>query len=268
MIEMIQQYWDERAGSSAGERSATTDDVHLRDLEVATIARVLTEQLPELSEATILDVGCGDGDTTLRIAEALPGTRVHGLDYSPKMIAIAEQRLRGSSLRERISFEVQDATKLSTGERETRYAAVITCRVLINLPEKAMQYDVVRRIGQVLAPGGVYVGTENFTDGQRNLTSARAAMGLPEIPVRWHNLYFERDELIAELAKEFAEVRLEDFASSYYFATRVVYSAMCQMRGEKPDYDHEIHRLAPKLPSTGRFSPVQLIVARTRGADR
>lgn len=260
--EKIQQYWNERAGSSAGARSATTDDIHLRDLEVTTISRVLAGKLA--AGGTVLDLGCGDGDTTLRIAEACPGLRFHGIDYAPNMIALAQERLRDSPLRDRVSFAVGDATTLSN--MRERYAAVITCRVLINIPETAQQYDVVRQIASVLSPGGVYVATENFMDGQRNLTAARATMGLAEIPVRWHNLFFEREPLLVELRKHFGDATIEDFASSYYFATRVVYSAMCQMRDEKPDYDHEIHRLAPRLPPTGRFSPVQLIVATTRKA--
>ena len=263
MIDKIQQYWNDRAGTSAGARTATTDDVHLRDLEVSKILWVLEPRLRGLRGATILDLGCGDGDTTLRIAEALPGVRVRGIDYAPKMIDIANERLLETSLRDRVSFGVGDATALARTLPD-RFAAVVTCRVLINLPDPASQYDVLGQIAQVLLPGGTYVGTENFMDGQRNLNSARATMGLPEIGVRWHNLFFERDALLAELARHFSDVQLEDFASSYYFATRVVYSAMCQMRGEKPDYDHEIHRLAPKLPVTGRFSPVQLIVASTR----
>lgn len=262
--EKIQRYWNDRAGSSAGARSATTDDIHLRDLEVSTISCVLASKLGDVRGLTVLDLGCGDGDTTLRIAETLPDLRFHGIDYAPNMIALAQERLLGSPLRDRVSFSVGDATTLAT-TRE-RYAAVITCRVLINLPDSSRQYDVVRQIAGVLAPGGAYVATENFMDGQRNLTSAREAMGLPEIPVRWHNLFFEREPMLDELRKHFAEASIEDFASSYYFATRVVYSAMCQMRNEPPDYNHEIHRLAPRLPPTGRFSPVQLIVATARKA--
>ncbi len=43
--------------------------------------------------AAVLDLGCGPGDITLRLADALPGARVHGLDGSPAMLAIARERL-------------------------------------------------------------------------------------------------------------------------------------------------------------------------------
>jgi hypothetical protein len=65
-------------------------------------------------------------------------------------------------------------------------------------------------------------------------------------------------------ATHFDEVNISDFSSSYYFATRVIYSKMCQMRSEKPDYDHDIHRLAIDLPDAGCFSPIRVAVLRKK----
>jgi hypothetical protein len=99
------------------------------------------------------------------------------------------------------------------------------------------------------------------------MNSARKQMGLPEIPVRWHNLFFTQDSFTAALAGHFENVAFKDFSSSYYFATRVIYSAMCQMRNEPPDYRHEIHQLAPRLPWFGQFSPIRMVIA-SRNAVR
>ena len=71
--------------------------------------------------------------------------------------------------------------------------------------------------------------------------------------MRWHNLYFREAEFAAPAAPFFDEITFKDFSSSYYFATRVIYSGMCKMRGEEPDYEHEIHQLAVTLPWTGQF---------------
>jgi len=59
-------------------------------------------------------------------------------------------------------------------------------------------------------------------------------------------------------------VEVKDFSSTYYFATRVIYSKMCQMRMEEPDYHHEIHQLAVQLPWTGKFSPIRMVVMRRK----
>ena len=57
----VQQYWDERAAASR-EPNATTADVWLRELEIATIVETLDAlHLPD--GATLLDAGCGDVKT-------------------------------------------------------------------------------------------------------------------------------------------------------------------------------------------------------------
>jgi hypothetical protein len=86
-------------------------------------------------------------------------------------------------------------------------------------------------------------------------------MGLPEIPVRWHNLFFNEDEFRSRVAGWFSEILFEDFSSAYYYATRVIYSAMCKARNEEPDYRHDIHKLAVDLPPLGKnFSPIRMFV--------
>ena len=97
-------------------------------------------------------------------------------------------------------------------------------------------------------------------EGQENLAVARRQMGLPEIPVRWHNRFFTEAEFSQVASQHFKKVTFKDFSSAYYFATRVLYSAMCQKQGVQPDYKHDIHQLATQLPWTGQFSPIRMVV--------
>ncbi|HXH14613.1 MAG TPA: methyltransferase domain-containing protein [Sphingomonas sp.] len=53
-------------------------------------AAILAAATPET--ATILDIGCGAGATSLAIAAALPNARLVGIDLSPTLIEIARQR--------------------------------------------------------------------------------------------------------------------------------------------------------------------------------
>ena len=56
---------------------------------------------------SVVDVGCGAGPTSLRLAELVrPEGRVHGVDIAPQLIAIAEARGQGIA---NLSFEVLDA---------------------------------------------------------------------------------------------------------------------------------------------------------------
>lgn len=58
----------------------------------------------------VLDVGCGDGKLTARIAEHVPDGFVVGIDSSESMIALARARFGG--LARRLEFNVMDASEL------------------------------------------------------------------------------------------------------------------------------------------------------------
>jgi len=264
MSEKIKSYWNERAKEASGELTATTNDIHLRELEIATVIETLKEiNLP--TEAKILDIGCGDGYSTLRVAREFPQHKFLGVDYSENMINTACGRLNEAEdvqLKNRVNFIVGDATQLGEVCGDKKFDAVSSFRCLINLESFEKQADAIRQIADHLKSKGHYVAIENFVEGNENLNNARRIFDLPEIPVRWHNLYFKENEFVKVAEQHFESITFKDFSSSYYFATRVVYSAMCKMRNEEPDYNHEIHQLAVKLPWTGQFSPIRMVLLR------
>jgi len=263
MQEKIKEYWQDRAKQHAAAPAATTDDVYLRELEIATLRMTLGEH--GLTSGTFLDVGCGDGYSTMQIAAAFPGFTFWGVDYSENMIANAKARLNSHpELSNRVKFSVGDVLSLCSALEGTVFDIALTDRCLINLETFANQASALAQIAACVKPKGLYIAIENFAEGQDNLNQARAAVGLPEIPVRWHNIYFKEEEFLSCVREHFDLPVIKDFSSSYYFATRVVYSKMCQMRGEAPDYKHEIHQLAVQLPWTGQFSPVRMAVLTKR----
>jgi SAM-dependent methyltransferase len=260
MSKEIKAYWEERAQSSRGEATSTTNDIHLRELEHKTLVETLVELVP--AGASVLDLGCGDGLTTLRVAADLPDLRFFGFDYASGMVDNARANLEKAarSVRERVRFAQGDVMRLADVVNGERFLVVTSGRCLINLDTSHKQYSAIEQIATCLEPGGYYVPIENFMEGQDAMNTARALLGLGPIPVRWHNLFFREDEFRARTAEWFSSVTFRDFASSYYFATRVIYSGACKELGVEPDYDHPIHRLAPKLPWTGQFSPIRMAI--------
>lgn len=76
--------------------------------------------------STVVDVPCGTG----RLAAALlaHGYRVHGMDISPAMLAVAEENLH--RYQDRFSFEVADVKQVPMGR--DAYGAALCARVLMH----------------------------------------------------------------------------------------------------------------------------------------
>ena len=261
----IKKYWDERAkGTEPASVQATTYDVFLRDIEIAKFKQKISEAaLP--AGSTVVDLGCGDGHATVNVATAFPTLRFIGVDWSEDMLALARKRCASHpGLAERMSFRQGDMRRVSDALKGEKFEVFLTSRSLINLMQTDEQYSAITQIAEHLKPGGYYFGIENFMQGQRNFNQARVAVGLPEIPVRWHNHFFEEKEYAERTAKHFDSLVFESFLSSYYLATRVIYSAGCHLVGEEPDYFHPIHRTAGKLPPIGDFCPIKLVSMRRK----
>jgi trans-aconitate 2-methyltransferase len=130
---------------------------------------------PRASER-VLDLGCGTGHLTARIAEA--GAKVVGIDASPEMIAEARR------LFPNIVFEVADARDFAFDEP---FDAVFSNAVLhwVKPPEEAVA--CVRR---ALGPGGRFVaefgGRGNVTAIVGALDTASRAIGLGAWEHPWY----------------------------------------------------------------------------------
>ncbi len=256
----IKYYWEERAKNNAEVVTSTTDDVYLRELEIRSISETINH-LSIKNGGMVADIGCGDGYSTISVAMNAPKLNFSGVDYSQNMILNANKRLEASvDLKNRVSFAVGDVTDLNSCFGETLFPCVLTDRCLINLESYERQVKAISQIAGHVLPGGYYLAIENFIEGHNNMNETRRAIGLAEINVRWHNLFFTEEGFKNAVKPFFELVEMKDFTSSYYFATRVIYSKMCMMNNEKPDYTHDIHKLAIDLPSFGQFSPIRMAI--------
>ena len=256
----IKKYWEERAAENQGLVTGTTNDIYLRELEIRTFISKL-KSLGVKDGDRILDLGCGDGYSTLQIAKELENVVVIGVDFSKNMIKNAESNLSNSEVPpSKLSFQVADAVKISDFFDAGTFQFVLSDRCLINLGNSETQYQTIKQVSDLLTSGGHYLGIENFKDGQDNLNKARVHMKLEEIGVRWHNHFFKEDEFLNSVQQWFEEVQISNFSSAYYYATRVIYSAVCKLNNVDPDYTDDIHKVSIDLPACGNFSPIKLFV--------
>ena len=59
--------------------------------------------------ATVADVGCGHGASTIIMAQAFPNSRFHGYDYHDESIARAREAAAEADVADRVTFEVASA---------------------------------------------------------------------------------------------------------------------------------------------------------------
>lgn len=236
----IRNYWDMRARTDPA--NATTNDFYLREME----RRLLLAKIGIAK--SVLDIGCGDGMTTLWLAKMFPNKKFLGIDYAPAMIDLALNELgtmRSSNEYggENVDFKCADFLDF---EHDREIDMVISCRCLINMtPEnQGLAIEQLKRWRCALAL------IENFQYPHDNLNKMRLTAGLPEIPVRPHNFYLP-DKFWC----------MTPFADTYYYLTRIVYASRCRDEGVEPDYRHWMHELASKLPNQPELNcaPMRLI---------
>jgi SAM-dependent methyltransferase len=248
-FEEIKKYWEDRASGDSSAQS-TTQDFYLREIEF----NVLFERIQKYSPGFVADVGCGDGRTAARLAAKFPNVFFSGFDYSSFMIENARNHLQSGEL-SNIHFEQADICT----ELKDCFDLIYTTRCLINLPSWDLQKIAIDNIHKSLTVGGIYLMVENFIEGQENFNQARKNFGLPEIPIRSHNFFFQRSRLFEYIHDRFEVEEEVNISSTYYLMSRIVYSKICSERGQQPDYFDDHHRFAAGLPFAGEFGPVRLI---------
>jgi GT2 family glycosyltransferase/2-polyprenyl-3-methyl-5-hydroxy-6-metoxy-1,4-benzoquinol methylase len=135
-------------------------------------------QSAPLSEATILDFGCGWGRIIRFFLKDLPAEQLWGADSSAEAIATCRETIRG------IQFALIDPEP-PTGLPYGRFSFVYLFSVLSHLPE-AYHLRVVAEAARLLAPGGLLVATtwgRDFFDRAQDLrgSSDRRAPVFPDV---------------------------------------------------------------------------------------
>jgi ubiquinone/menaquinone biosynthesis C-methylase UbiE len=241
----VKQFWNEQAETFKESDLATAPDHYYREMEIDRILSHLKDG------ETILDVGCGNGYSTLRFARALPNSKVVGIDFSEPMIEQASSALAKSDLAGRASFFVANVLSLATNPAiiDQKFDAIVSERCLINLQNWEEQRTALLQMKEKLKPGGRIILTENTQEGLARLNSLRAKVQLPAITTRWHNYYIPQKTMEEFLPVHFSIQSVENIGNLYYIISRVVYAKLAELEGKQPEYMHPINEIASKLPS-------------------
>ena len=129
-------------GQAAAYAAADFAEPHTR---FVTLLLARHPALPPAGRA--LDLGCGPGDVTFRLARALPAWHVDAVDGSPAMLGLA-RRATGATLRHRVRFHA--ATLPAGGPPDSGYDLVVSNSLLHHLRDPSVLWSAVSRWG---APG-------------------------------------------------------------------------------------------------------------------
>lgn len=257
----VRQFWDDQANEFGASDLATAPDHYYRLMEIDRIKSKL------IDHQDVLDVGCGNGYSTIEFAKALPRSTFIGVDYSAPMIAYAKAAALAAN--SPAIFAEGDVRSLEQCEAITgrRFDTIISERCLINLKDWDEQREAILSLKRLLKPTGRILLVENTQEGLANLNKLRAQFDLHEIKVRWHNFYIPQNELERFAVKNFRVESVENIGNLYYILSRVLYAKLAQIEGKEPQYDHVINEIASELPSLPlyQFSPNFIYVLRNNG---
>jgi SAM-dependent methyltransferase len=107
-------------------------------------------------KARILDVGCGTGEITSRVAELFPGAELLGIDLDEHHLERA--RARSARYGPRVRFQVGDALQLPLGDAQ--FDLVICRHLLQAVPSPRRVVEEMRRVAR---PGaGLHLIAEDY----------------------------------------------------------------------------------------------------------
>lgn len=265
---VIQEHYHREATELGLSPSSTMRDQTVRKGEVEGILASVAWFLgrPGAPAAPrLLELGCGNGMLLQELRHHFPAAQMEGLDYSPDMVELANQRnIEGC--------RVVEGDVRALPQESGSVDVVITERCVINVLEEEGQLQAFREIHRVLKPGGVYVCVEAFTDGLENLNRAKTELGMEPNSAPYHNLWIEKSSWRAGLQGLFEEVPAderaaagippENFLSSHFFISRVLYPAVTKA---EITYNSEFVQFFSFLPPMGNYAAIQLHLLRKAG---
>lgn len=239
-LQQIQEYWRKVS-------SVEFDKFGLRPTGRDPFLQRLIEReiADEISGAEhVLDVGCGEGTSTLNIAGACAS--MTAVDLAESHVARAAEAAKGigqSKIRWDVKDVLQDNLRL-LGEFDCVYAI----RCLINLGSWENQQKALHNMMASLRPGGLLVLSEGWSEEWHRLNELRRACGLADMTLVPHNTLIDRKALVDSLGEGVEGTRFRSLGL-YMILSRVLQPAV--KAPEPPEHLDRINQVAAELMFAG-----------------
>ena len=240
-LDDVRAYWTDAARQDVdadGLRPTARDPFLQQAVEDAMEARLQPG-------ASLIDIGCGDGRSTIRFARTTG--RTLGVDYIESYVRQAEKLLAGAA-NPSVGFAQGNVLDLAPiVSRHGTFDIATSIRCLINVTDWSLQKQAIGQIASCVKPGGLYLVSEGWTEGVEGLNRLRERFGLPEFKVVEYNLTMRRNDFEKEAGRYFEIV---DYVSLgfYIFMSRVYQPVFTAPAA--PRHDHPINSVAAKLQAS------------------
>jgi tRNA (cmo5U34)-methyltransferase len=132
---------------------------HLQQ-EVGRLAREHME-VTGILQPHALDIGCGNGVTSVEVFKAVPGVVVDAIDPEPEMLRQAREKLPQEIREHRCNLLQSDALTHLSHQSSNSLNLVFSALTLHNL-KREERAAIHGEIYRVLVPGGIFVNADKF----------------------------------------------------------------------------------------------------------
>lgn len=131
-----------------------------------------------------LEIGCGDGRSTLALLEAHAGLDLVAIDSSPVMIEKAREKLRDKA--DRVTFVETDALAFLQSQKTASVDLIASSYAIHNF-DAVYRLSVLREIHRALKPAGAFFNADRYA-----LDDHQAHLALTQSEARnWFKLFGE-----------------------------------------------------------------------------
>ena len=141
-------------------------------------------QLSVQDSRALLDIGCGGGGALLRLSELAPQAELHGIDYSPQSLSVAERTNRRLIEQGRVFLREADVSDLRYDDG--RFDLVVAINSHYFWSDLAEDLREIMRVlqpgGTVALAGGEYFGGKHDARNRRLASNGRIEiLGIPPL---------------------------------------------------------------------------------------
>jgi ubiquinone/menaquinone biosynthesis C-methylase UbiE len=246
----IHAHWQDWAVRYGTDLRATTIASSIKRLEIAALHRAIERAVLPRSGASILEIGCGNGQNLVALAKIFADQSYDwvGIDYVPEMIEAANRNVDDAGLSDRVRLLVGDVLALDrlTGVDDRQYDVVFTDRLIINLDTIDKQISAIDGLSRHVRKGGALIMIENSHQTKDAQNDLREALGLPRRRDADFNLFLDDQVIVPHLRSVFGSVEIEDFGSLHDI---VLYALLPHAMGSEFHYEHPIMKSIADLCS-------------------